>query len=123
MFVRTAASTIVDKKKVVGNNKLNQTTSFIKWISKKKLFIAMTDKLQASEMFEFFEKKGIDSHLIDQLSTLDMFHPPSSTVPSNFTFSTKMLYKQHAEHFTTDFSFDSLFKSSSENKRFGEFTS
>jgi len=78
----------------------------------------MADKINATEVVEFFEKKGLDSYIMENLSSLDMFHVPNAN--PNITFSAKMLYKQHIEHFTTDFSFDSLFKSSTDKKMLGD---
>lgn len=51
----------------------------------------MTDKINFTEMIEFFEKKGFDSYVMEHLSSLDMFHVPNAN--PNITFSTKMLYK------------------------------
>jgi len=47
-------------KTTLGNKKPNQYIAFGKWVGKKKLFLAMVDKINASEIFEFFEKKIID---------------------------------------------------------------
>lgn len=56
---------------------------------------------------------------MEHLSSLDMFHLPNAS--PNIPFSAKMLYKQHFERFTSDFSLDGLFKSTKEKKMFGEF--